>query len=129
VNKAEIRVSDGMLENLTRLVNDNPAIVRWGRHMNETFMVEVGDLQYLLKIENGLIQKIEKGPFVMRTWRFAIRASRECWEKFWQKTPAPGWHDLFALLRRGDVKFEGDQRVLMAYLLYVKLVLAAPRNA
>ena len=129
MNKAEIRVSDGMLENLTRLVNDNPAIVRWGRHMNETFMVEVGDLQYLLKIENGLIQKIEKGPFVMRTWRFAIRASRECWEKFWQKTPAPGWHDLFALLRRGDVKFEGDQRVLMAYLLYVKLVLAAPRNA
>ena len=129
MNKAEIRVSDGMLENLTRLVNDNPAIVRWGRHMNETFMVEVGDLQYLLKIENGLIQKIEKGPFVMRTWRFAIRASRECWEKFWQKTPAPGWHDLFALLRRGDVKFEGDQRVLMAYLMYVKLVLAAPRNA
>jgi len=129
VNKAEIRVSDGMLENLTRLVNDNPAIVRWGRHMNETFMVEVGDLQYLLKIENGLIQKIEKGPFVMRTWRFAIRASRECWEKFWQKTPAPGWHDLFGLLRRGDVAFEGDQRVLMAYLLYVKLVFAAPRNA
>jgi len=27
------------------------------------------------------------------------------------------------------VKFEGDQRVLMAYLQYVKLVLAAPRNA
>jgi hypothetical protein len=27
------------------------------------------------------------------------------------------------------LKFEGDQRVLMAYLLYVKLVLAAPRNA
>ncbi len=49
--------------------------------------------------------------------------------KFWQKPPAPGWHDLFALLRRGDVKFEGDQRVLMAYMLYVKLILAAPRNA
>jgi len=27
------------------------------------------------------------------------------------------------------VAFEGDQRVLMAYLQYVKLVLAAPRNA
>jgi len=118
-----------VIEGLAQLVNRDPAIVRWGRGMNETFMIEVGDRQYLLKIENGLIQKIEKGPFVMRTWRFAIRASRECWEKFWQKTPAPGWHDLFALLRRGDVKFEGDQRVLMAYLLYVKLVLAAPRNA
>ena len=118
-----------VIETLPRLVNDDPAIVRWGRHMNETFMVEVGDTQFLLTVRDGKIEKIEKGPFTMRPWRFAIRASRECWEKFWQKTPAPGWHDLFGLLRRGDVAFEGDQRVLMAYLMYVKLVLAAPRNA
>lgn len=117
-----------MMEDIGQLVNRNPAIVRWGRRMNETFMVEVGDQQYLLTVKDGSLS-LEKGPFVMRPWKFAIRARRECWEKFWQKTPAPGWHDLFALLRRGDVKFEGDQRVLMAYLLYVKLVLAAPRNA
>ena len=109
-------------------MNRDPAIVRWGRGMNETFMLQVGDEQYLLKVTDGKLA-LEKGPFVMRSWRFAIRASRESWEKFWQKTPAPGWHDLFALLRRGDVRFEGDQRVLMAYLMYVKLVLAAPRDA
>ena len=118
-----------MIERLAALVNEDPAVVRWGRQMSETFMVEVGEQQYLITIQKGLIQSVEKGPFIMRPWRFAIRASRECWEKFWQKTPAPGWHDLFALLRRGDVVFEGDQRVLMAYLLYVKLVLAAPRKA
>jgi hypothetical protein len=118
-----------VIEDLARLVNDDPAIVRWGRRMHETFMVEVGDQQYLLQIEDGLIQKMERGPFVQRTWCFAIRAKREAWEKFWQKTPAPGWHDLFGLLRRGEVAFEGDQRVLMAYLQYVKLVLAAPRKA
>ena len=117
-----------MIEKLPDLVNTDPAIVRWGRQMNETLMVEVGEQQYLLKVAEGKVA-VEKGPFVQRTWRFAIRAKREAWEKFWQKTPAPGWHDLFALLRRGDVKFEGDQRVLMAYLQYVKLVLAAPRNA
>jgi hypothetical protein len=117
-----------MIERLPEIVNRDPAIVRCGRRMNETFMVEVGEQQYLLKVNDGLLS-VEKGPFVMRPWKFAIRASRESWEKFWQKTPAPGWHDLFALLRRGEVKFEGDQRVLMAYLLYVKLVLAAPRNA
>jgi hypothetical protein len=117
-----------MIEGLPRLVNDNPAIVRWGRRMHETFMVAVGDTQFLLTVRDGKLE-VEKGPFVQRTWRFAIRARREAWEKFWQTTPAPGWHDLFALLRRGDVAFEGDQRVLMAYLQYVKLVLAAPRDA
>jgi hypothetical protein len=118
-----------MIEGIARLVNDDPAIVRWGRRMNETFMVQVGDTQYLLSVREGRIEKIEKGPFTQRSWRFAIRAKEECWKMFWEKTPAPGWHDLFALLRRGDVQFEGDQRVLMAYLMYVKLVLAAPRNA
>ena len=118
-----------MIERIAVLVNADPAIVRWGRGMNETFMVEVGEAQFLLTVHEGKIEKLEKGPFVQRTWRFAIRASRESWEKFWQKTPAPGWHDLFGLLRRGEVAFEGDQRVLMAYLQYVKLVLAAPRKA
>lgn len=117
-----------MIDNLARLVNDDPAIVRWGRRMHETFMVEVGGTQYLLTVRDGKLE-VEKGPFTQRAWRFAIRAKREAWEKFWQKPPEPGWHDLFGLLRRGEVVFEGDQRVLMAYLMYVKLVLAAPRKA
>ena len=118
-----------MIERIAELVNADPAIVRWGRHMNETFMLEVGDVQYLLTVRAGRIASVERGPFIMRSWRFAIRAKKEHWEKFWQSPPAPGWHDLFALLRRGDVAFEGDQRVLMAYLLYLKLALAAPRTA
>lgn len=96
--------------------------------MNETFMVEVGDQQYLIRVAEGRIEALEKGPFVQRIWRFAIRAKAEHWEKFWRAPPPPGWHDLFGLLRRGDVAFEGDQRVLMAYLLYLKLVLASPRK-
>jgi hypothetical protein len=117
-----------VIERIPELVNDDPAIVRWGRTLNDSFMVEVGESQYLLTVRGGRVESVAKGPFVMRPWRFAIRARSECWEKFWQKVPAPGWHDLFALLRRGDIAFEGDQRVLMAYLLYLKLVLATPRR-
>ena len=89
-----------MFENLPELVNADPAIVRWGRGMNETFMVEVGDDQYLCTVSDGKLA-VATGPFVMRSWSFAIRAKAQCWEKFWQNPPAPGWHDLFALLRRG----------------------------
>jgi hypothetical protein len=115
------------LERLPEVVNANAAIVRWGRHMNETFMVEVGDEQHLVTVRGGKIDRVERGPFVMRSWAFAIRAKRDCWEQFWRSPPAPGWHDLFALLRRGDVSVEGDQRVLWCYLLYIKLALAALR--
>ena len=116
-----------MIERLPEVVNSNAAIVRWGRHMNATFMIEIGDEQHLVTVRAGKVESVEKGPFVMRSWAFAIRAQRECWERFLRKTPEPGWHDLFALLRRGDVRFDGDQRLLWAYLLYIKLALQALR--
>jgi hypothetical protein len=117
-----------MIEHMAEVVNADPAIQRWGRHMHETFLVEVGEDQYLVTVRAGRIESVEKGPHVMRSWRFAIRAKKECWERFWRKLPEPGWHDLFALLRRREAVFEGDQRVLFAYLLYLKLALAAPRK-
>jgi hypothetical protein len=117
-----------VIDRLAERVNRDPAILRWGRHMNETFMIEVGNTQYLVTVNAGTIEKVERGPFVMRPWRFAIRAGTESWERFWRDPPEPGWHDLFALLRRGEVRFEGDQRVLMAHLLYLKLALASLRE-
>jgi hypothetical protein len=117
------------IERLAELVNADPAIVRWGRGMNETFLLEEGSTQFLLTVRDGRIEALEKGPFVQRSWRFAIRATKESWEKHWESPPQPGWHDLFALLRNGKVVFEGDLKPLMAYLMYVKLVLAAPRKA
>jgi len=89
----------------------------------------IGGLKLAVLVSSHASPIIQNAGHVAIALGIAIRASRESWDKFWHKPPAPGWHDLFALLRRGDVKFEGDQRVLMAYLQYVKLVLAAPRNA
>ena len=116
-----------MIESLPDLVNRDPAIVRWGRGMNETFLVEVGATQYLLTVRDGKLQ-VEKGPFAQRSWRFAIRAKREAWEKFWQKVPPPGFNDIFALFKRGQLTIEGDLHPFMANLLYIKDVLAAPRK-
>ena len=65
-----------MIERLPEVVNGDPAIVRWGREMNETFMLEVGETQYLVTVRAGRIEKVEKGPFAMRAWRFAIRAKQ-----------------------------------------------------
>ncbi|MFN2644063.1 MAG: hypothetical protein ABR570_03655 [Burkholderiales bacterium] len=117
-----------MIERLAELVNADPAVVRWGREMNETFMLGIGETQYVITVRAGRIESVERGPFVMRSWRFAIRASEACWSQFFRSPPAPGWHDLFALLRRGDVTFEGDQRLLWAYLLYLKLALEKARS-
>jgi hypothetical protein len=116
-----------MLETLPAIVNNDAALVRRGRWLNDTFMVEVGADQYLIHVRAGRIDKVEKGPFVMRSWSFAIRARAEVWEGFWEPLPRPGYHDIFALLRQGRIVFEGNLQPFMANLLYIKGVLAAPR--
>ena len=95
-----------MIEHIPELVNGDPDIVRWGRHMNVSFMVEVGTHQYLLTVREGRVDPVSKGPFVMRAWRFAIRARADCWAKFWDRFPGPGWQDLISMLRRGAVALE-----------------------
>ena len=117
-----------MLEKLPELVNGDAALVRRGRHMSKRFLIEIGAEQYLVTVEEGRIGAVEAGPFVMRSWAFAIRASADIWERFWRKVPEPGYHDLFALLRKKQVVIEGDLQPFMANLLYLKLVLAAPRR-
>ena len=42
--------------------------------------------------------------------------------------PAPGWHDLFALTKRGAASMEGDLRPLLQNLQYFKDLLALPRR-
>jgi hypothetical protein len=117
-----------MIEHLPELVNNDPILIRRGRFLSDTFMLEVGDQQYLIRISAGRIEAIDKGPFVMRSWTFAIRAPQETWARFWQRIPDPGYHDIFALLRKAEIVFEGNLQPLMANLLYIKLLLAAPRS-
>ncbi len=116
-----------MLEQLARLVNGDAALVRRGRHLTGAFLVEARPKSWLVHVLRGRIDRVEEGPFVMPSWRFALRADEASWQRFWQPRPAPGDHDLLALVRRGLMKFEGDLQPLMANLLYIKGVLEAPR--
>ena len=117
-----------MLERLAEIVNGNEDLVRRGRYFSDTFMLEVGETQYLINVLQGRIESVELGPFVMRSWTFALRATEDVWQRFWQQLPKPGYHDIFALLRHNRIVLDGDLQPMMANLLYVKEVIAAPRK-
>ncbi len=117
-----------MLERLAEIVNGDDVLVRRGRYFSDTFMLEVGETQILIVVDKGRVESVETGPFVMRSWTFAIRASEDVWRQFWQALPPPGYNDIFALLRTGRVALDGELQPMMANLLYVKEVIAAPRK-
>jgi hypothetical protein len=117
-----------MIEALKGRVNDDLALVRRGRFLTTTFLLEVGDTAWLIAIFEGRIVSVICGPFVMPSWSFALRAPQDEWEKFWSGRPPPGSNDLMALIKRRVLRAEGDLQVFMAHLRYFKETLAKLRR-
>jgi hypothetical protein len=117
-----------MIETLKDRVNGDAGLVRRGRYLTTNFLLEVGATAWLISIFEGRIVTVTKGPFVMPSSVFALRAPAEEWEKFWSKRPPPGSNDLLALLKRRVLKAEGDLYVFMANLRYFKEALAKLRT-
>jgi hypothetical protein len=98
-----------------------------GRGLDAVVLLGCGDELFRLTIREGHLAPVEAGPFVMPSCDFRMDASREAWARFLQAPPPPGWHDLLALLRMGELRLTGDLAPLMRYLMYFKMLLACLR--
>jgi hypothetical protein len=117
-----------MIETLKARVNGDEALVRRGRFLTTTFLLEVGETPWLISIYEGRIVSVTSGPFVMPSSSFALRAERQEWEQFWSTRPPPGSNDLMALIKRRVLRAEGNLQIFMANLRYFKEVLAKLRT-
>jgi len=116
------------MEALMARVNADEALVRRGRFVTTTFLLEIGRSAWLISIFEGRIVAVTPGPFVMPSSDFALRAPEQEWEKFWRGRPPPGSNDLMALIKRRVLVAEGDLKVFMANLRYFKEALAKLRQ-
>ena len=116
-----------MIETLQQRVNGDERLVRRGRYLTTTFLLEVGQTPWLIQIFEGRIVSVTRGPFVMPSSSFALRASEQEWQKFWSRHPPPGSNDLLALIKRRALKAEGNLQIFMSHLRYFKEALAKLR--
>ena len=89
-----------MIEALKARVNGDEALVKRGRFLTTTFLLEIGPSAWLISIFEGRIVSVTPGPFVMPSSSFALRSSEEEWKKFLSPRPPPGSNDLMALIKR-----------------------------
>jgi hypothetical protein len=118
-----------MIQALEHRVNADEALVRRGRFLTTTFLLEIGQTAWLVAVYEGRIVSVTQGPFVMPSSSFALRASEEEWAKFWLRRPPPGSNDLMALIKRRVLRAEGNLQIFMANLRYFKEALAKLRPA
>ena len=66
-----------MIECLAELVNADARLVERGRFVHTTFLLEAGETGYLVRIVDGRIVSVTRGPFVTPNYSFcAARAAR-----------------------------------------------------
>lgn len=110
-------------------VNADARLVARGRHVDAVLLLGVGFEVWRLDIRRGEVVEASTGPFVMPSSTFRLTAPAEEWAAFWQPVPAPGHHDIFAMMKRRVLVAEGDVHPLMANLFYFKALLASLREA
>jgi len=115
-------------ERLADLLAADLDLRRRGRWVDTECRVEIGAEPFHLVIRGGELEEFAHGPRLMRSVAFSVRGSDEAWQRHWQRVPEPGWHDLFALTKRGVAALDGDLRPLLQNLQYFKDLLALPRR-
>ena len=125
---ADLGGIEARLAALPRRVNGDAVLLRRGRYLNATCQLDIGGDSMLLRISDGRIADVQRNPSVMPSADFAIIGEAAIWRRFLATDPPPGDHDLFAFLKRRELRVVGDLHPLMSYLLYFKAVFACLRD-
>lgn len=108
-------------------LENSPHLRRLGRLFSETVLIEVDGDEHYLTFEHGRLVQVDPGPSRRTPWRFALRTDAEALRIFWQPRPAPGFHDIFGLVKIGRGRIDGDILCLVRNLRFFKEVMALPR--
>lgn len=114
-------------EALPRLAAEDEDLARRGRFLDCEFEIGVGAQSLRVVVRAGIVHAVVRGPFLLRSADFAIRAEPETWLAFLEPMPKAGVHDILALTKVGKARIEGNLVPFMANLQFVKDLLALPR--
>ena len=114
---------------VTRFIHAAQSICR-PRSADFHMKVGIGTRELLVKVGHGAVECIDDMAALrpLTPWDFSVTAEADSWQRFWNVVPDAGWHDIFALMRFGRMRVEGNLHPFMAHLQFVKDLLAAPRS-
>ncbi len=101
---------------------------RRGGWLSAECRIDIGAKPFYLTLREGALAELARGPRLLRSVAFSISGTEDAWQRHWRPMPEPGWHDLFALTKRGAASMQGDLRPLLQNLQYFKDLLALPRR-
>ena len=115
------------LQTIRNELETSPHLLRLGALFSQTVLLQVDDDEYYLVFDKGRLADIVEGPSKKTPYSFGLITDAKALDEFWQPTPVPGFHDIFAMVKIGRAKIVGDVLSLVKNLMFIKGVLALPR--
>ncbi len=128
MKKSESSVTQTFTQ-IPELLERDSALIQRGRFLDVDCLLGSTETSFHISIRGGRIIDMAPAPILMRSWRFAYRATPQAWAAFWEPMPTAGWHDLLSLTKRKEATLEGDIQPFMTNLQYFKDLLALPRSS
>lgn len=118
-----------LVARLERSLANEPAVVALrsrARGTRVTLCVGVGAIERRITVSQDAIHALPSAP-PLQPWDFCVKGTPRAWQELWEAVPRAGWHDVFALTKRGEMRIEGNLLPFMANLQFFKDLLALPR--
>jgi hypothetical protein len=116
------------LETMAQQLELHPHLHRIGILFSETVLLSIDEQDFFLRFEKGHLVEVKGGPSRKTPWRFAFRIDQAALEQFWQPMPTAGFHDIFALVKIGRARIDGDILTLVKNLRFFKEFMALGRS-
>lgn len=116
------------LSDIQARLEDTPHLMRLGRLFSDTVLLKVDGDEFYLVFDRGHLAQIVPGPSRKTPYRFGLVTDADALAQFWTVRPAPGFHDIFALVKIGRAEILGDMLLLVKNLRFFKEVLALGRT-
>lgn len=115
------------LKRMQQQLETLPHLLRIGQLFSETVLLQVGDDEFYLTFDKGHLVQVASGPSKKTPYRFAFHTDADALAQFWQYRPAPGFHDIFGLVKIGRGRITGDILMLVKNLRFFKEFMALNR--
>jgi hypothetical protein len=86
------------IERWARRVNEDRILPVIGRFFTSRFVLGVDEVEYLIEVRSGKIQRISEGLTANDMgYEFGLKAPSSAWAKFAQEIPPPMFNDIWAM--------------------------------
>jgi hypothetical protein len=109
---------------LADLIIKDTALQRRGAYYSVTFAMIIDDTRTDISIENGQLAGVDVNPVKDQTnVDFSFTTDQHSWNQFCEPEPAPGFHDISAMLEFRYVQLSGNYLPWISNMMYVKGVI------